>query len=210
MATDCIVENWIINMWQKNKILTIGIFIIVLIWIIIGYFLYKFDNNWISNWINSAVAIGTVTAVITSLYLANRKPNRSYFIDLVSFKFKKYVTNSIGFECEIINNVNFDINVDKVIVKIDGVVSISYTAAYTAKQPRTALANKILPLSGNLSVDDDGLLSDLTSKKSIVIEIHTDVYVYVFKPTNIKISSEKTTEPYHTKVVKNGLIELIF
>lgn len=59
-------------------------------------------------------------------------------------------------------------------------------------------------------MDDDELLSDLTSKKSIVIEIHTDVYVYVFKPTNTKINSEETTKPNAPKIVKNGLIELIF
>lgn len=46
------------------------------IWIVAGITLFLIkDSQFLTNWINSAVAIGTIGAVVTSLYLANNKFN---------------------------------------------------------------------------------------------------------------------------------------
>lgn len=60
--------------------------LMLVIWILSGIILYRLYptniDNFVSNLINSAVAIGTIGTVITSLYLANKKPDRASYIDL--------------------------------------------------------------------------------------------------------------------------------
>ena len=68
-------SNLIQSMWLLTIMVMIGS------WLIAGYVLFLIDNkagsNWISDWINTAVAIGTIGAVIISLYvfLKNRDPS---------------------------------------------------------------------------------------------------------------------------------------
>lgn len=60
------------NKISKKEIFLIS-YVVFCLWLLIGYFLNCADDkDFISNWINSAVAIGTIGAIITSLYLANK------------------------------------------------------------------------------------------------------------------------------------------
>lgn len=63
------------NLIQSTWLL--AIMVMISSWLIAGYILFLVDNkagsNWISDWINTAVAIGTIGAVVTSLYLSSRE-----------------------------------------------------------------------------------------------------------------------------------------
>jgi hypothetical protein len=77
MATDCIIENWIKTMWQNHKILVSSVLIILTLWVLAGVCLYiSDDDNFMSNLFSAGSAIGTVGAVITTLYLAHTQFNK--------------------------------------------------------------------------------------------------------------------------------------
>lgn len=54
------------------------------IWIVAGITLLLIkDSQFLTNWINSAVAIGTIGSVVTSLFLANKPPNINVFAEVI-------------------------------------------------------------------------------------------------------------------------------
>lgn len=68
--------NWIKTICdQLTKLSWLNIIVLMIVlWLLFGFGLYLIDDdNLISDWINSAVAIGTIGAVITSLYLSTRE-----------------------------------------------------------------------------------------------------------------------------------------
>lgn len=84
----------IISLQIKHPRLWVTILCLMLsIWFIFGCMLAIFDlgpkANWISDWVNAAVAIGTIGVGITSLYLANRDPNRWRLIHFSNVKIKE-------------------------------------------------------------------------------------------------------------------------
>jgi len=67
----CIVSGYIKrhSIWVRSLAIMLGL------WFTAGLVLYWTNpNNFITDWINAAVAIGTIGAVSTSLYLGNKKP----------------------------------------------------------------------------------------------------------------------------------------
>lgn len=95
MATNYRIKN----MWQNHRVLFSSIFTILALWVIAGVCLYiSGDDNFLSDLFGAGAAIGTIGAVITSLFLYQRaakdnfenmaKSQRAYlFIDNIEYKY---------------------------------------------------------------------------------------------------------------------------
>lgn len=76
-SNDCIVENWINNMWRNHKVLFSSGLVILLLWIVAGACLYfSGDDNFMSDLFSAGSAIGTVGAVVSSLYFSSEALKR--------------------------------------------------------------------------------------------------------------------------------------
>src|SRR6185437_792962 len=96
----------------------------ITMWLVVGailFNLYKQDSDnktWISDWINAAVAIGTIGAVLTSLYLSAGKaiPNRK---KALKFSFPnpiEIVDKNCAFTIKIVNRSSIDILIFEIIL----------------------------------------------------------------------------------------------
>lgn len=77
MATDCIIENWIKNMWQNHKVLFSSSLTILILWGVAGVCLYlSSDDNFMPDLFSAGSAIGTIGAVAASLYFSSEALTR--------------------------------------------------------------------------------------------------------------------------------------
>ncbi len=193
----------------KYKVLTIAI-IMLGFWFGIGVILYYHDsNNFISDWINSAAAIGTFWAVITSLYLANRTIPRDKYISIASASLTVQADNNyIGFECLILNNMNFEITVRSIRVQINEYILFLTEFEASVFQNNITIreipSNKIISFRADqlFWINDsyqpiyydlpDNLISYLINNKraQIMLYVDSDVYLYQIRSKVFKKSIE--------------------
>lgn len=215
-----IIRRCIHNVWDNHKILA-NILIMFGVWIATGILLHWHSpSNFISDWINSAAAIGTVGAVITSLYLANKKTSRKEYINVAGATLTVHADNSyIEFESHILNNMNFEITIRSIRIQVDQYILFlteSEARIFENKiTTRIIPANKILHLRAekifwlddDLKPIDEDLRDDLISylinnkKSKIRLYIDSDVYSYEIESK----SFTRTVEPLgnlgsHTKI----------
>lgn len=199
MSKFYLIRRCIHNVWDNHKILA-SVIIMFGIWIATGILLHWHNpSNFISDWINSAAAIGTVGAVITSLYLANKKTSRKEYINVAGVTLTAYSDyNYISFESHILNNMNFEITVRSIRIQVDQhILFLTEAEADIFSDSSTATrvipANKILHLPANelFWIDNnyepiyyylpDSLISYLINNKKSKIKLYIDSDVYSYE-----------------------------
>lgn len=145
-------------MRTSKKIIT-GLYIlcpiaIVLFLGIVWYFIFKYDrNNYISDWINSLVALGTIGAVITSIYLTNRKPKKEnlLLVNEIRVKFnKKTISFTASFSVDN-KSVTYSISINALV----------FIIANTIFEYPTKVENRILsPIETKQYIIDSPLQED--------------------------------------------------
>ncbi|AUR51702.1 hypothetical protein [Aquella oligotrophica] len=78
--------------FKKYQVWLLSLGIMLSLWSIAGLGLYLIEpGNFLSDWISSAAAIGTIGAVITSLYLANRRfgKDKVFIFNLSNYQFQE-------------------------------------------------------------------------------------------------------------------------
>jgi hypothetical protein len=181
------------------------------IWFGAGIFLdWHNPDNFISDWISSAAAIGTVGAVITSLYLANKKISRDEYISIAHVTLAVWADNKyIKFESLVLNNMNFKITVRSIRVQIDQYIlfltesevpicseSKITTRIIPANKTTRLSAEKLFWLDDNFQPISEDLPYNLTSylidnqKTKIKLYIDSDVYSYEIQLKSFKKSIE--------------------
>lgn len=199
MSKIYIIKQCIHNIWDNHKTLA-NILIMFGLWLATGILLHWHNpDNFIPDWINSAAAIGTVGAVITSLYLANKKISRKEYINVAGVTLTVHSDhNYIRFESHILNNMNFEITVRSIRIQVDQYIlflteSEADFFSDSSITTRVIPANKILHLPANelFWLNDnyepiyyylpDSLISYLINNKKSKIKLYIDSDVYFYE-----------------------------
>jgi hypothetical protein len=206
---ECTLKHTKVKPSRKN--LSIAICLVVLITVYTILFKFFHGDSWIGDYINSFVAMGTIGAVIISLYLANRKMPRSSYLELYSLQIKIYKanTNSVAIILhQIQNNSPIDITINKI-----SVCSNNFAIA-TFSTPIQIEAHKLIKEKGIMCTNGGGALSNThvlfsanTSNVHIVFE--TDVYDFKFYPKEVKNGRIRQGEN-EQDIAENGIKILTF
>lgn len=159
------------------------------------------DSSFTSDWINSAVAIGTIGAVISSLYLANKKPTPFDYIKLQYLEITIWTDNHLSIGYEIINLTDFDIIVSEILIEVNG-HKLTTSEFFFKQQEKTYTlisrklfksTNDYLYLIEYLNENNENFTDDflcmLENIKNFKIHIITDVFHYILVPRKISVSN---------------------
>lgn len=161
--------------FKKYQVWLLSLGIMLSLWSIAGLGLYLIEpGNFLSDWINSAAAIGTIGAVIASLYLANRKFDKDK-VFIFNLSNADVVKNENSNENAVYKGKKF---------KLNGNLHIENTTDIVVN-----IEN--ISLNGNSNDKQNGTKMEAYEKKKETLSIETDQSEFEYLIVETSIGSYK-------------------